>query len=499
MSVAERSLLEGGFSKSGKWIGTRFWFYPDSISVESDLSYEYAKITRPQFMADAERSREDFASPEEFERKKRATLLPSVRKNIEHLNQNYPLYANAYPEIRELTTVARLMGICSWLRRAKPGWLDLDALLSVELPSHRTERDKEQLMSTTQVAFATSDGLSSEYVRTNCTVVRLNPTLEKKIGRYFRNADNLAKYLCYAKGVSNTQYYAYRSEAHQIMSTYSEKKVGHLIRTQEDLRALTNYAADRMKHDLPSEARDLERQISKDEDKLRRLQAEITAVREKMEKDTWTHNAYVTKHNDLVDKFESTGLRHNRNVDAFNRLEFRNICQIGGGINLEPKLFNVRKTATSKALNQFKSVTQKTGSEWKSINGSGEWIRSEARRGGSSVANDLPEIAWTAEVQKKANGSAFQYLKAGAQQNYWTSTESETGSWRDLHESGKGQYRERFFEGSSNKLHVAQFASGKLEDNIVGQKINENLIVFSKSSRKDVMQPQEPPLWWETQ
>ena len=75
-------------------------------------------ITNPRFTADAERSRDDFASPEEFERKKRNTLSPSIRENIDDLNRNYVQYAQAFPEISELTTVARLMGLCSWLFKA---------------------------------------------------------------------------------------------------------------------------------------------------------------------------------------------------------------------------------------------------------------------------------------------------------------------------------------------------------------------------------------------
>ncbi|MGO8944021.1 MAG: hypothetical protein ACLQJ7_10150 [Syntrophobacteraceae bacterium] len=98
-------------------------------------------------MADAERSQDDFASPEEFEKKKSATLSPSIRRNIDHLNLNYSQYANAFSELKELTTVARVMGISSWLRKASPGWLDLDTLLSVELPPLATPREKTQLVS----------------------------------------------------------------------------------------------------------------------------------------------------------------------------------------------------------------------------------------------------------------------------------------------------------------------------------------------------------------
>ena len=120
LTVAEQDLTDSSHLSYGKWIGTRFWFYPDSIGIESDLNYQYAMITNPIFMADAERSRDDFASPEEFQKKKNTTLSPSIRRNIDHLNQNYLQYAQAFNELKELTTVARLMGICSWLYKASP-------------------------------------------------------------------------------------------------------------------------------------------------------------------------------------------------------------------------------------------------------------------------------------------------------------------------------------------------------------------------------------------
>ena len=106
-------------------------------------------ITNPRFTADAERSRDDFASPEDFQRRKAVTLSPGIRQNIDDLNLFYAYYAHAFAELAELSTVARLMGICSWLLKAQPAWLDLDELLSVELPPCETETERTQLMAST--------------------------------------------------------------------------------------------------------------------------------------------------------------------------------------------------------------------------------------------------------------------------------------------------------------------------------------------------------------
>jgi hypothetical protein len=40
LSVAEQDLIDSSHLSHGKWVGTRFWFYPDSIGIESDLNYQ---------------------------------------------------------------------------------------------------------------------------------------------------------------------------------------------------------------------------------------------------------------------------------------------------------------------------------------------------------------------------------------------------------------------------------------------------------------------------
>jgi hypothetical protein len=199
----ERELLNGiNNSDKNKWIGTRFWFYPESIEIESDFDFKYARIINPRFTADAERSKKDFASLEEFERKKKATLSPNIRESISNLNYNYSQYEKAYQEIRELNNVARLIGICSWLQSANPQhWLDLNALLSVKLPAFHTKREKEQLLSASFVSHIESDNLDEYLIKSNSSIVFITPILDKIVKEYFLNSVNLAKYLCYKSDI----------------------------------------------------------------------------------------------------------------------------------------------------------------------------------------------------------------------------------------------------------------------------------------------------------
>src|ERR1019366_8504346 len=109
------------------WQGTRFWYYPDSVEIQASLDYRQGAIAKAQFTADAERSRDDFGSSAEFDRAKKSRLSPSIRMNIGDLNRNYSTYASIFPELKELSAVARMMGVCIWLQKANIAQLDLDS------------------------------------------------------------------------------------------------------------------------------------------------------------------------------------------------------------------------------------------------------------------------------------------------------------------------------------------------------------------------------------
>ncbi|MDO8806470.1 MAG: hypothetical protein Q7R35_18825 [Elusimicrobiota bacterium] len=74
LTVSERALLSAGHNTD--WVKTRFWFYPDSIEVQTDKTKHFARIINPHFLAYAERSRDDFASSDEFEKNKKLCCCP---------------------------------------------------------------------------------------------------------------------------------------------------------------------------------------------------------------------------------------------------------------------------------------------------------------------------------------------------------------------------------------------------------------------------------------
>jgi hypothetical protein len=496
LTVAERDLVDKiDATTESKWIGTRFWFYPESVEVESDFDYKYARITNPQFTADAERSKDDFASPEEFDKKKKEKLSPSIRRNIQHLNQNYSQYAEAYPELRELNAVGRLMAVSSWLKKANISWLDLDALLSVELPAFSTEREKNQLVATSLVAYTERDSLDEVYVKKNSMVVFLSPILDKTVQEYFINSSNVAKFLCHKNNTSEDSASIFQSEANNIIATSGTKKVREIIETEKDLKVLAEYAASAIELPLPTVAEQYKSEIGKGEVELSELKREIDRLKIGLD-DSASDEAYDL-YNRLVDRHNSLLKRVNLYIDAYNQLNTRHlfVVEIGGGINLEPQHFNIKNTTTSLKLEAFKGIAKKAGTDWQLMDDSKNWIKSATHSGGSDYQNFLPKRNWIRSVMGSGD-SKFEHLSAGTNQDYWASTTGQADSWRDLLKVDESAYRERMFNKAENVLHVAEYESGTLKNYIIGKRVTDNRIVFSKSTRQDIMKPQEPPVWW---
>ncbi|MCX5822870.1 MAG: hypothetical protein NTY86_05015 [Deltaproteobacteria bacterium] len=139
----ERSLNEGRGKEKGR-MQIRYWFYPDHIRCATDG--HLGVVERFQLFADAERM------------DTKVTLGRAQRDTIDHLNQNFAVYAKALPTYRELNTVGRMMAIVTWLQQnSGRNQIDLDALLSVELSPFKTPRRTKKLIAVTAEAI-TSEG-----------------------------------------------------------------------------------------------------------------------------------------------------------------------------------------------------------------------------------------------------------------------------------------------------------------------------------------------------
>ncbi|MEQ1727519.1 MAG: hypothetical protein ABL982_03985 [Vicinamibacterales bacterium] len=130
--------------------GTRFWFYPDAIALRQEEHGSLLRLVAARYLAGAERQEAwtQSGTPD-------SSQTPDwTSESISHLNENYPAYASAFPELRELDTVARLLAIFTWLKlKQEAGTLtiDLAPLLSVELPACTTPRAMPQMVTATAV------------------------------------------------------------------------------------------------------------------------------------------------------------------------------------------------------------------------------------------------------------------------------------------------------------------------------------------------------------
>lgn len=179
---------------SSGWCNTRFWFYPNTVTIETDPGRAFASVTNDRFGADAERYASDYASSTSFEKRKKEEVSPANREAIAHLNGSYDRYARAFGELRELQGVARMVGLAAWLFRNRPAWLDLDALLAIDVPVAPTPGMLPRIIAAT---FADDgfDGTSLENARRHSRTDNLSPGLDQSIAALFERGYRLASFL----------------------------------------------------------------------------------------------------------------------------------------------------------------------------------------------------------------------------------------------------------------------------------------------------------------
>ena len=280
----ERSLSETGIGDAPIDIQIRYWFYPDEIQTVTDG--RIGAIETCQFMADAERM--DQRSP----------LGRAQRETIDHLNQNFDQYAKALPTFRELKTVGRMMAIANWLYDNKAAsHIDLDALLSIELPAFSTPRHTKKLLAVTTYGESSSHGIRSGWV-------------------YF-----LDKFLdSLSPSASDADYLA-------AANKLTEERADRSMVPSDVRRAYESLYAAKM-------------EVETAESRLEALSARIE--RERPNIDPYSESA-VARFNSMVDEYNSIQRKYETAVDAYNRavgrVGERAIVSVSGGINLSPTDF----------------------------------------------------------------------------------------------------------------------------------------------------------------
>ncbi|MBU1130456.1 hypothetical protein KKE45_04020, partial [Patescibacteria group bacterium] len=318
---------------------------------------------------------------------------------------------------------------------------------------------------------------------------------------YFLNSTNLAKYLCVKNEMKEEDYRTYESEALQLFNTYRNLKVRDIIKNKKELKALASYSANSLDFQKTNIEKALKKNIKSNEKSLEELKSRIEQTERLINSATnnSTYNALVDNHNELINKYETIRTRYNEAIEKYNSLDnqIHFVVEIGGGINLESRNFKIKTTQNSSRLQAFQKITDKVGSEWKTVDGFGKWIKYESKAGSAEVKIRIPRIEWAPEKESAAGNLIYKHIQGYPAHQYWLEIESPSGSWRDCRKMDMANYRERAYEAESKKLQVAEFRSGKLKDFIIGQMDSAGRIVFRRSERKNILKPQEPPVWFQ--
>jgi len=496
---AERGFMQPGVGQSG-WKGTRFWFYPDSVEIDASLDYRQGVIAKAQFTADAERSRDDFGSTEAFDRLKKSQLSPAIQMNIDDLNRNYDQYASFFPELRELSNVARLMGLCIWLQKASLDQkLDLDELLSVELPAVHTPRTKRQLISATVFSAEKGKGAQLSDVAARAMARYLTPLLDKTVNEVFSSDQLLADFLAESSGDKDAASPSYLYKAQTFRNLHGNDRVSQLIKDQQDLLAFASVAADTIDAPMPPLLLALENRIDSKSAEIDRLDERLQTMKARMARASVSeHNSYVPSYNALANEINSTQTEVNRLIDQYNSkgVYSQKSCEISGGIGLEPDKFKLRKIRTSPLLDQARRIAQSTDA---SIMWQGEqWARSTPAE--IPRPRKAPQLKkrWTAEESSQTETTIRLSAASDDGSHYWRSSDSSASSWKDLSVRTHA-VTERIYDASTRTLQIADFEAGKIRACIVGKYDGKGRIVFEKSPRQNISSPRQPPNWWQEQ
>lgn len=347
MTGTERIFLSEPSAETRQWVDTRYWFYADSVGIDADPAQGIAVITRPYFTADAERKGGGHVG-----KSRRGALSWKDQETIKHLNANYGLYARTFPEIDQLATVARLLAVAASLKELKQDWLDLDALLAVELPAFKTPRELTKMLTMCYLTLRADEKIDARAVTRNLRIQHLSPVLDLTIEELFVSPTGLTGFLRRLRKAAAADPALVEREAAGLFETSPTKKVREMIRSEEDLSNLVEYLGAKVReHTAPEAEKEIIRQLKAREAEVRSLMEEAEEPR---------RAAYAKELAEIRADEAAIGQRYHGMGKGIQVL-IRYSMQEMGGIDLQPDHFTIRRTVTSPALARFKELTAKPG------------------------------------------------------------------------------------------------------------------------------------------
>lgn len=297
----------------------RYWFYPDSVLTVTNG--DIGLVKQCQFFADLERT------------DKIINKNIAAKETIEHLNTNFTQYQSAFPTLRELDNVARLMALVNWLKFSKINErIELDELLSVELPAHPTPINHNKVLVLSTISYPKNDNLTPAYIKKNIKQFYLTDLLPDSL-----KVDSDQDFFDFSLA-----YHSNLKDGDKLPEKYASLYLQHFS---------------------------LATVMESQKEKINEIKAKI-----KNDNTKYMHNQLIHEQNSLIHHYNNNVNRHSELVSQINNLHLSTtyIVSLSGGIDLNPDKFTVlyRKNDTDvEALKKMNFMTKGNVSKYKN------WLR----------------------------------------------------------------------------------------------------------------------------
>lgn len=286
----ERSFLDSSPSQK---ISNRYWFYPDSILTVTDG--DIGLVKKCQFFADVKRMDEAI------------NQSAHSKQTVDHLNTHFAQYQTVFPTLRELDNVGRLMGLVKWLKYSNVDErMELDELLSVELPACYTPLEHERILVLNNVSYSQNEGLTMSYIRDNIKQFYLTDLIPDSLKidsdqDFFDFAANYHSKLGKEDTIPRKHYTLYAQNQGVLFIMESQKK------------------------------------------QIEEIKSEIETMKKQKNYNQSKHNQLVKKQNEIVRAYNSNIKRVDKLVAKIKDLHISNtsFVSLSGGVDLNPNKLTV--------------------------------------------------------------------------------------------------------------------------------------------------------------
>jgi DNA-directed RNA polymerase subunit RPC12/RpoP len=443
----ERSLL---YEKAKGKVQIRYWFYPDNIGTETDGNI--GVISSYQLLADVERM------------DAKVSVGRASRETIDHLNRNYSIYEKAFQPFKELSTIGRMMALVNWLQGMNMDKkVDLDALLSVDLPAFKTPKKTKKMLAITGIAHTANRPVMRNTVRNSSRVYYISNLLDKS--KKTHTDDQFLKI------------------AHKYFESMNKDSL------------------------IPKDRRDFERSlktldtsIQNDQNRLIEMEMEMEEMNRRINRyspqyEVSKYNYLVQEYNALINKNKININDYNLKVRRLNSEKFKTygLASIGGGINLRPKDFKkIIHNAQSAKIKGIRDVAKKLIQAKQGVNSS-PWIRNNSQSGKNSFVHELPITQWKKNIDKGLENINKSEISISNGDRIWVRNDSNSGNWK-YKSVVNGAIHEIVINKSEN---TASIVTEEYPQNIkVSIDRDQKIIILSKGGKRG-QGDLNPPPWME--